>query len=152
MGTVSIPPRVSIEDGVHVATQLEEEERRDSRQISAGAALRHPAESETVSTARTSGPGVLARLGTWTATHLRAVLLVWLVVVGVFGVFAVRVEHALAGAGWQDSSSQSVKARQIVQRDFAGLGSTALQVVVVDHNAPIASSPAGQQVVTEVAR
>ena len=94
----------------------------------------------------------LARLGRWTASHFRAVLLVWLVVVGTFGVFAVRVEHALAGAGWQDSTSQSVKARDVVQRDFAGLGSTALQVVVVDHNAPIASSPAGQQVVTEVAR
>jgi len=94
----------------------------------------------------------LARLGRWTASHFRAVLLVWLVVVGTFGVFAVRVEHALAGAGWQDSSSQSVRARNVVQRDFAGLGSTALQVVVVDHNAPIASSPAGQQVVTEVAR
>jgi RND superfamily putative drug exporter len=94
----------------------------------------------------------LARLGRWTATHFRAVLLAWLVIVGVFGVFAVRVEHALAGAGWQDSTSQSVRARDIVQRDFAGLGSTALQVVVVDHNAPITSSPAAQQVVTNVAR
>ena len=69
-----------------------------------------------------------------------------------FGVFAVRVEHALAGAGWQDSTSQSVQARDVVQRDFAGLGSTALQVVVVDHNGPIASSPAAQQVVADVAR
>ena len=94
----------------------------------------------------------LARLGRWTATHFRAVLLMWLVVIGAFGVFAVKVEHALAGAGWQDSTSQSVKARDIVQRDFAGLGSTALQVVVVDHNGPIASSPAAQQVVAGVAR
>lgn len=95
--------------------------------------------------------GRLARLGRWTATHFRAVLLIWLVVVGTFGVFAVRVEHALAGAGWQDSTSQSVRARDIVQRDFAGLGSTALQVVVVDRNAPIASNLAAQQVVREVA-
>jgi RND superfamily putative drug exporter len=93
----------------------------------------------------------LARLGRWTATHFGAVVLVWLVVVGTFGVFAVRVEHALAGAGWQDSTSQSVKARDVVQRDFAGLGSTALQVVVVDHNGPIAADPAAQQVVTGVA-
>lgn len=96
--------------------------------------------------------GPLARLGRWTASHFRAVLLIWLVIVGTFGVFAVRVEHALAGAGWQDSTSQSVKARDIVQRDFAGLGATALQVVIVDHNGPIASSPAARQVVTDVAR
>ncbi len=96
--------------------------------------------------------GLLARLGRWTATHFGTVLLVWLVIVGAFGFFAVRVEHALAGAGWQDSASQSVKARDIVQRDFAGLGSTALQVVVVDHNGPIAASPEAQHVVAEAAR
>jgi RND superfamily putative drug exporter len=93
----------------------------------------------------------LARLGRWTATHFKAVLRVWLVVVGAFGVFAVRAEYALAGAGWQDSSSQSVKARDVVQRDFAGLGSTALQVVVVDHNGPIAADPTGQHVISGVA-
>jgi RND superfamily putative drug exporter len=96
--------------------------------------------------------GALARLGRWSATHFRAVLLVWLVIIGAFGVFAVRVEHALAGAGWQDSTSQSVKARDIVQRDFAGLGSTALQVVVVDHHGAISADPAAQQVVAGVAR
>ena len=97
-------------------------------------------------------PVHLARLGRWTATHLRAVLLIWLVVIGTFGVFAVRAEHALAGAGWQDSTSQSVRARDIVQRDFAGLGATALQVVIVDHNGTIASDPAAQQVVAQVTR
>ena len=94
----------------------------------------------------------LARLGRWTATHLRAVLLIWLVIIGTFGVFAVRAEHALAGAGWQDSTSQSVRARDIVQRDFAGLGSTALQVVIVDHNGTLAGDPAGRQVVAQVTR
>ena len=96
--------------------------------------------------------GPLARLGRWTATHFGAVLLVWLVIIGTFGVFAVRVEHALAGAGWQDSTSQSIEARDVVQHDFAGLGSTALQVVVVDHNAPIASSSAAQHVLADVGR
>jgi RND superfamily putative drug exporter len=93
-----------------------------------------------------------ARLGRWTATHFGAVLMVWLVVIGAFGVFAIHVEHALAGAGWQDSTSQSVKARDVVQRDFAGLGSTALQVVVVDHNGPIAGDPAAQRIEGQVAR
>ena len=95
--------------------------------------------------------GPLARLGRWTATHLGRVLLVWLAVVAVFGVFAVRVEHALAGAGWQDSTSQSVRAREIIQRDFHGLGSSALQVVVVDHNGPIDRNAEAQQVVAEAA-
>ena len=82
----------------------------------------------------TERSGRMARLGAWSATHLRAVLLLWLFVLIVFGAFAPQVEHALAGAGWQDSTSQSVKARAIIQRDFAGLGATALQVVVVDHH------------------
>ena len=95
-------------------------------------------------------PRVLARLGAWTATHLRAVLLTWLAIVATFGVFAVRVEHSLAGAGWQDSNSQSVKARDIIQRDFAGLGSTALQVVVVDHHGAIATDPVARGIIDQV--
>jgi RND superfamily putative drug exporter len=85
-----------------------------------------------------------ARLGAWTATHFRWVLVGWLLVLVVFGFFAVRVEGALAGAGWQASNSQSVQARAIIERDFSGLGATALQVVVVDHRSPIASDPQAQ--------
>ena len=94
--------------------------------------------------------GRMARLGAWSATHLRAVLLLWLVVLIIFGAFAPQVEHALAGAGWQDSTSQSVKARAIIQRDFAGLGATALQVVIVDHHGPIATDAAAQSVLIKV--
>jgi RND superfamily putative drug exporter len=93
----------------------------------------------------------MARLGTWTATHLGIVLLAWAVVVAAFGFFAPRVQSALAGAGWQDSTSQSVAARALIQRDFSGLGASALQVVVVDHRRPIASDAAAQRVVTRVA-
>ncbi len=82
-----------------------------------------------------------ARLGTWTATHFRRILIAWLLVLMIFGFFAVHVESALAGAGWQASNSQSVAARAIIEKDFAGLGATALQVVVVDHQGPIASDP-----------
>ena len=89
---------------------------------------------ETSITVRPPG-GQLARLGVWSASHLRVVLLAWAMVLLLFGAFAPRVEHALAGAGWQDSTSQSVEARQIIQRQFAGVGATALQVVVVDHRA-----------------
>lgn len=103
-------------------------------------------------TTKPAGPteqGLLARLGTWTATHLRAVLVAWAVVIVVFGVLAPRVQSALAGAGWQDSTSQSVAARNLIQRDFHGLGASALQVVVVDHRAPIATDPAAQAVLAK---
>ena len=120
-------------------------------------ALTHPATDRTAapdpatSSTTHAQPGRLARLGAWTATHLRAVLIIWAVVLLGFGFFAPRVEHALAGAGWQDSTSQSVRARDVVQRDFAGLGSTALQVVIVDHQRPIATDPSAQAVVAKAA-
>jgi putative drug exporter of the RND superfamily len=96
---------------------------------------------------RDSAPGLLARLGAWSGTHLRVVLLGWIVVVGVFGAFAPQVESALSGAGWQDSGSQSVQARDVIAKQFAGLNSTALQVVVADEHAAIAADPAARQVI-----
>ena len=67
----------------------------------------------------------------------------------VFGFFAVHVESALAGAGWQASNSQSVAARAIIQKDFSGLGATGLQVVIVDHHGPIASDSQAQAIVAQ---
>ena len=58
-----------------------------------------------------------------------------------FGAFAPQVESALSGAGWQDSGSQSVKARDVIAKEFAGLGSTALQVVVQDSKRPDRGRP-----------
>ena len=100
--------------------------------------------------AHDGGTGAFARLGRWTGSHLRPVLLGWLVVLVGFGFFAPKVESVLAGAGWQDSTSQSVHARQLIRRDFSGLGSSALQVVVVDHQRPIAADPAAQATVAKV--
>ena len=94
-----------------------------------------------------SRPGPFARLGSWAATHFRRVLIAWLLVLLVFGIFAVHVENALAGAGWQASNSQSVAARAIIEKHFSGLGATGLQVVIVDHHGPIASDPQAQAVV-----
>ncbi len=92
-----------------------------------------------------------ARLGRWTVTHLRLVLLSWLAILVVFGIFAPRVETALSGAGWQDSSSASVQARNIIQRDFSGLGSAALEVIVVDHRRSIASDRAALSLMRKAA-
>ncbi len=74
--------------------------------------------------------GPLGRLGLWTAGHFRLLLVVWAVVAVGLGAFAPRVEGALAGAGWEASGSESVQARDLVQQQFGGLSSAALQVVV----------------------
>jgi len=94
-------------------------------------------------------PSPFARLGAWAASHFRRVLIAWIVVLLVFGFFAIHVENALAGAGWQASDSQSVAARAIIQKDFSGLGATGLQVVIVDHHGPIASDPKAQAIVAK---
>ncbi len=99
--------------------------------------------------AQAGHPRLFARLGTWAATHFRRVLVAWLLVLLVFGFFAVHVESALAGAGWQASNSQSVAARAVIQKDFSGLGATGLQVVIVDHHGPIASDPKAQVIVAK---
>ena len=135
-----------------MATKLQhqlESNRRVDREVDPDGLADESGFSSTPSAARA---GVLAQLGAWTATHLRIVLVAWLAIVAVFGFFAVRVEHALAGAGWQDSTSQSVKARDVIARDFAGLDASALQVVIVDHHGPIDHDPSAQQVVADVTR
>ena len=74
--------------------------------------------------------GPVGRLGRYTATHFRVVALAWLVLAVALGVFAPKVEHALSGAGWEATGSESVKTRELVDRQFDGLSSSALQVVV----------------------
>jgi RND superfamily putative drug exporter len=82
-------------------------------------ALEHPVEV-----------GPIGRLGRWTAEHARVVALGWVVVAVVLGSLAPRVEHALSGAGWEASGSESVRARDLIQQNFGGLSSQALMVVV----------------------
>jgi RND superfamily putative drug exporter len=74
--------------------------------------------------------GPVGRLGRWSATHVRAVVIAWAVVVIALGALAPRVEHALSGAGWEDTGSESVAARELAQDAFGGNGSTALMVVL----------------------
>ena len=74
--------------------------------------------------------GPIGRLGRWTATHFRAVAAAWVLIAIAAGIFAPRVEHALSGAGWEATGSQSVQARDAVDRNFSGLSSSSLMVVV----------------------
>ena len=74
--------------------------------------------------------GPLGRLGAWTARNARTVFVAWGLIAVALGVFAPRVEHALSGAGWEAAGSESVQAREVVDREFGGLSSSALMVVV----------------------
>ncbi|HXG75470.1 MAG TPA: MMPL family transporter [Gaiellaceae bacterium] len=77
-----------------------------------------------------SALGPLGRLGAWTADHVRLVAVAWALVAVGFGVFAPQAEHALSGAGWEASGSESVAARGEIERAFGGQGAYALMVVV----------------------
>lgn len=77
-----------------------------------------------------SSYGPFGRLGSWTATHFKAVAIAWLAVAIALGAFAPKVEHALSGAGWEATGSESVKARHLINREFAGMSSSALMVVL----------------------
>ncbi len=81
--------------------------------------------------------GPIGRLGRYTATHVRLVVVVWLVVAVALGFFAPRVETALSGAGWEATGSQSVAARQALDRQFGGLSSSGLMVVVHSNTATV---------------
>ncbi len=95
--------------------------------------------------------GPIGRLGRWAADHVRAVALTWAIVAVALGVFAPKVESALSGAGWQANGSESVEARTLVQRNFAGLSSSALMVVV--HSQRLTTSDDGfRQTVAGVER
>ena len=74
--------------------------------------------------------GPIGRLGRYTATHFRLVLVAWLLIAVGLGFFVPRVETALSGAGWESTGSQSVQARQLIDRNFHGLSSYGLMTVI----------------------
>src|SRR4051794_25014586 len=101
----------------------------------------------TTQTNATVGP--IGRLGRWTATHFGAFAAAWVVVAVGLGVFAPRAEKALSGAGWEATGSESVQARQLIEKDFHGLGSYGL-VVVVDSPGKTVSAPAFRRALRDV--
>src|SRR3954452_22835208 len=74
--------------------------------------------------------GPIGRLSRFAAGHVRAVAITWAIAALTLAAFAPKVETALSGAGWQENGSESVQARTLIQRNFAGLSSSALTVVV----------------------
>lgn len=95
--------------------------------------------------------GPIGRLGRYTATHFRTVAIGWLLVAVALGFFAPRVETALSGAGWEATGSESVAARANIGKDFAGLSSSAL-MVVVHASGKTVSDPAFQRTIASAQR
>ena len=89
--------------------------------------------------------GVLARWAAWTATHMKAVLGVWLLVLVGLGAAAPSVFSSLAGAGWQANGSESVAVRDLAQEQSGGDASSAIQVVIHTEDGTI-----GDRATTEV--
>jgi len=99
----------------------------------------------------TSTVGPIGRLGRWSATHGKWVAVIWVVIALGLGFLAPRVETSLSGAGWEDTGSQSVAARQLIQDNFGGNSSNALMVVVHSPEA-VAGSPEFGAAVSRVTR
>ena len=95
--------------------------------------------------------GPIGRLGRLAAEHRGRVFIAWALIAVGLGILAPRVETALSGAGWQANGSESVQARQQVDRNFAGVGGYALQVAVHsrDH---VATAPDFRQTVVRAER
>jgi RND superfamily putative drug exporter len=77
------------------------------------------------------------------------VLAGWVVAALVLGFFAPRVETALSGAGWETTGSQSVQARQLIDRNFRGPSSCALVTVIYSPTLTV-NDPAFQGVLGKV--
>jgi putative drug exporter of the RND superfamily len=82
--------------------------------------------------------GPVGRLGRFAARQPRGVLVAWVVIAVALGALAPKAETALSGAGWQANGSQSVAAREQVDRAFSGGGAYALQVAV--HSSGLAAA------------
>lgn len=98
-----------------------------------------------------SGPvlGPMGRAGAWLIAHSRVVAVAWAVLVIGLGAFAPGVEKALSGAGWEASGSESVQVRGAVDREFGGLSSYGLSVVVHSPTAKV-GDPAFQRAIARV--
>ena len=95
--------------------------------------------------------GPIGRLGRYTATHFRVVLAAgsWSRLCSASSPPASR--RALSGAGWETTGSQSVQARQLIDKNFTGLSSYALMTVIHSPTKTV-NDPAFQRTVANVER
>lgn len=74
--------------------------------------------------------GILFVLGNWAHSHRRIVWIAWAILVISLGVFAPRLEGALSGAMWEVRGSDSLRARELIDKEFGGLSSQSAVVVL----------------------
>ncbi|MGE3073011.1 MAG: MMPL family transporter [Dehalococcoidia bacterium] len=91
----------------------------------------------------------LARLGEWTHGHRAMVIVTWAVLAIGLGFFAPKLEHALSGAMWEVNGSDSLAAREVIDREFGGLSSQSAAVVLQSKTLS-ADDPAYQAKIAEV--
>jgi RND superfamily putative drug exporter len=91
-----------------------------------------------------------ARLARWSATHRRAVMAAWLVIVLGAAPLALTLTSSLSGAGWEAQGSTAVEVRDELRRDFPQLGAEAAYVVYRQET-PLADGAAGlEQLLTDL--
>jgi uncharacterized membrane protein YdfJ with MMPL/SSD domain len=73
-------------------------------------------------------PGLLARIGRYSALNSKRVLVVWAIVVLCAAPLAVTLTGALSGAGWEAQGSTAQKVRDEIRKDFPELGAEAAVV------------------------
>ncbi len=79
--------------------------------------------------------GPIGRLGRWTSDNFKVVAIIWLLIAVGLGFFAPKAEHALSGAGWEATGSESLETRQLIDQQFGGMSSSSLMVVVHSNDA-----------------
>ncbi len=87
-------------------------------------------------------PGLLARIGRYSAQHSKRVFTLWAIVVVCAAPLAVTLTGALSGAGWEAQGSTAQEVRDEIRRDFPQLGAEAA-VVAYRQKTPIAANPSG---------
>ncbi len=83
----------------------------------------------------------LARIGRSSRQHRTLVVIVWAIFAIGLGVFAPRLESALSGAMWEVSGSDSLAARNLIEKDFGGFSSQSA-VAVIHSDTLTADAPA----------
>lgn len=80
--------------------------------------------------------GRLGQLGQLANAHRAAVIAAWAVLAIGLGFFAPRLEGALSGAMWEVEGSDSLAARQLIERNFGGFSSQSAVVVIHSDSQP----------------
>ncbi len=90
----------------------------------------------------TNNPGLLARVGLYSARHTRRVILIWAVIVFAAAPLAVTLTSVLSGAGWDAQGSTAEQVRLELRETFPELGAEAA-IVAYRQELPISDDPAG---------